>query len=97
MIGWKVKKFSHAGHDVTIEYYDYNNSLEACINGPRASGISKDIYVNDFEWKVESRIPFKSPSTSKVEDKAREMRKKAVKRIEKAIAKYHIKNDIKYK
>lgn len=95
-MSWEIKNKKYAGHTIRITFTEYDNKLTADIKGPRASTNTSKTYVNGITWKLGSRIPFKSPSPRKIEDKAWEMYKTARKRIDKAIAEHHKKKESQY-
>jgi len=95
-MSWKIKEGKYAGHKISIRFYEYKNTLEARISGPRASSIGRDYYANNVEWKIKTVLPFTSPSVSKVESKAWPIYNEAKKRIDNAIAEHAKKHEDDY-
>lgn len=95
-MSWKLEEFSYAGHTVEIRFTPYNSKLTAKIKGPRASTMNRDIYANDIERKITSRIPFASASAKKVDDNVYDLYRKARNEIDNAIAAYAKKHEDEY-
>lgn len=94
---WKLlHKYNYAGHEIEIQYRPHSSKLKAKIKGPRAGSISKDRYANDIEWKIESKIPFLSPTAKKVDDKEYEIYRAARDEIDNAIVAHAKKHEDQY-
>jgi len=83
---WTIDETTYANHKITIIYETWNNLLQAKIKGPRSGSTNNNRFANDVEWKLSSKIPFKSPSVKKIKNNKWPIEKEARKRIDNAIA-----------
>lgn len=93
---WIIKETTYAGHKITIEYHDWDHELVASIRGPRAGSGKSKRTANSVTWKINSRIPFMSPTINKVAKNVRPIWREAEKRIDKAIAEHAKKYEDEY-
>jgi len=95
-VTWTLRDFDYAGHEVEIEYTDFDNKVTARIKGPRSGGTDRDFYTSNPEIKIDNKIPFRSPTANTIKKAMWEASRKARKEIDNTISAHHKKHDNDY-